>query len=172
MTSSTHVDTATPALVVPIAAPHGPDTECDMSSSAVPSWHINPVCHCQVQHQFPMFSIAWTDFHSAEFPTRLHLYHALARSLARGCDESSSVYTRRPGLPTEIIEIICHYADFRKPGLHVGWKKSLKNKTVYAPGSIAQRALICVSCPLTRSWFSKAAAIQVNTVSKDQGWCG
>ena len=75
-------------------------------------------------------------------------------------------------LPTEIIEIICHYADFRKPGLHVGWKKSLKNKTVYATGSIAQRALICVSCPLTRSWFSKAAAIQVNTVSKDQGWCG
>lgn len=115
-----------------------------------------------------------------EFPTKLHLYHAVARSLARGYDPSSnkdngSEWSKRPELPVEIVEDICRYADFRKPGLVLTWQMVIPDedeaRSITCWESAERRELLCATGPITSGWLLKAAAVKVITNSRDQGWC-
>lgn len=113
-------------------------------------------------HQIPAFK-------DEEFPTELHLHHAISRSLARG-DEGLSSYFKRPPLPVELVETICRLARFTNPRPTWSWSKSYQAKThlptLTMSWSSVGRTVVYITEPLSGDYMRKAAALQLKTVSK------
>ncbi|KAJ6606089.1 hypothetical protein DFH09DRAFT_1299370 [Mycena vulgaris] len=106
----------------------------------------------------------------------LLLYHQLWRTLLRGSgpftehpDSPAEIGTRRPALPVELVRLIMRTAAFMVPD---------RQQTQHAERSVFLRATTRDEEPVvSRVWFwtkplnlAKVAAVQLVTVSHDQGW--
>lgn len=122
------------------------------------------------------------------FPTQLHFYHAFSRSLCRGsqCDPHNQ-FSRRPPLPMELVLCIIREAQIFNPrpipnlsctfprGTSIKDIKedadSLVTVAVRASGSELVRRLLFASPVVGVSRLARLAWLELETFSKDQGWC-
>ena len=117
---------------------------------------------------------------SAEFPTKVHLYYAIARALLRGYSPPSDEImflvdydagpSRRPGLPIELVLEIFDLAEIIKPTPTASYTiRSHQPCYVRSIGPV-QEALFFHSPPLSRAFLAHVRQMQLYTVSRDQGW--
>jgi len=102
------------------------------------------------------------DFDIYQLEARLFHYYALARALE--CGSST-----RPGLPVEIVLIIMQLSDCVVPSKCLSISTSVKFLVESDAQSEVKKIWLATE-PFTRESLSSIAALQVSTVSCNQGW--
>lgn len=122
------------------------------------------------------------------FPTQLHFHHALSRSLFRGSSGYLHAQSpRRPPLPMELVLCIFREAQIFHPrpipnlsctfprGTSIKYIEedvdSFVTVRVSASGSKMGRRLLFASPVVSASKLPRLAWLELETFSKDQGWC-
>ncbi|KIO31716.1 hypothetical protein M407DRAFT_124153 [Tulasnella calospora MUT 4182] len=124
---------------------------------------------------------------SSTFPTQLHYYHCISRVLSRGSPGNPRKgVPRRPPLPTELVILILREAGatVRSRDLSCVFPRGVSPRdierragtlqsSVWATASNQEvaRYLLFASPAIDAPSLPRLAWLQVDTFSKDQGWC-
>jgi hypothetical protein len=103
-----------------------------------------------------------------EFPTNLHLYYALSRSLRKGVNARKRL---RPGIPIEVIVIIFDMAGFIKtlPTKSREIPVIVGSDSYKSPGQRASKDMMCLP-PFTREMLQNIRQMQFETTSPFRYW--
>jgi len=119
-----------------------------------------------------------------EFPTSIHLYYAIARSLYRGHnpdeeDPNDLIYapttmvgSKRPPLPMELVILIFEFTGFSKRAPTPELTIHALNPIRVVSGGPKQDAIVLHTKPLTAHLLGRLRKMQLETFSMDQGWVG
>ena len=118
---------------------------------------------------------------TTDFPTSIHLYYAIARSLYRGYNPDDPndlinaptiVRSRRSPLPVELVILIFEFTGFSK-------RAPTPELTIHALNPIRivshgpkEDAILLHTKPLTAHLLGRLRKMQLETFSMDQGWVG